>query len=214
MTNEVLDAARTVWEWLPVRDPVEPSDVIFVLGNKSDALPGEAAMLFKKKLAPLIVLSGGRGRITKNDPLTEAARYRRVLRQENIPENAILSEDASTNTGENIVFSKSLLESKGLIFTSGIAVTTAMLSRRHRATLEKQWSEIEWRIHTPDPLSFEERLQMEDRATFFNLMTGEVLRLRYYPAKGFMVAVEVPRAVKAATKILINAGYTKYTVEA
>lgn len=210
MTDEVLNAARIIWKWLPVSDPVEPADIIFVLGNKSDALPGEATKLFKKKLAPLIVLSGGRGRITKDDPLTEAERYMQVLRQEGIPDDATISEDKSTNTGENIAFSKSLLKSKGLVFTSGIAVTTAMLSMRHRAILKKQWPAIKWRVHTPEPIPFDKRLTMDNPAEFFNLMVGEVTRLQHYPAMGFMDAVDIPGTIIESVKVLIDAGYTKY----
>ncbi len=214
MNNEVLSAARTLWEWLPISDPIpaEPVGMIFVLGNKSDALPGEAANLFKKKLAPLIVLSGGRGRITKDDPLTEAERYMRVLRQENIPEDVIISEDKSTNTGENIAFSKSLLANKGLVFTSGIAVTTAMLSMRHKAILKKQWSEIKWCVCTPEPVPFDTRMTMDSPEEFFNLMVGEATRLQYYPATGFMDAIAIPAAIAEVVKALIDAGYTKYQV--
>jgi uncharacterized SAM-binding protein YcdF (DUF218 family) len=215
MNNEVLNAARTLWEWLPVSDPIpaEPVDMIFVLGNKSDALPGEAAMLFKKKLAPLIVLSGGRGRITKNDPLTEVERYMRVLRQENIPGGVIISDDKSTNTGENIAFSKSLLEEKGLVFTSGIAVTTTMLSMRHKALLKKQWPEIKWCVRTPEPVPFDTRMTMQNPEEFFDLMVGEVTRLQYYPATGFMDAIAIPDTITEAVKVLIKAGYIKYRVE-
>jgi len=215
MNNEVLRAGRTLWEWLPVSDPIPAELVymIFVLGNKSDALPGEAAKLFKKKLAPLIVLSGGRGRITKNDPLTEVDRYMRVLRQENIPEDAIISEDKSTNTGENIAFTKSLLEEKGLVFTSGIAVTTAMLSIRHKAILKKQWPEIKWCVRTPEPVPFDTRMTMENPEEFFNLTVGEVTRLQHYPAAGSMDAISIPDTIAEAVKVLIDAGYNKYRVE-
>lgn len=215
MNSEVLDAARILWDWLPISDPIpaEPVDMIFVLGNKSDALPGEAAKLFKKKRAPLILLSGGRGRITKNDPLTEVERYMRVLRQENIPEGAIISEDKSTNTGENIAFSKSLLEQKGFLFTSGLAVTTAMLSMRHRAILKKQWPEIKWFLRTPEPVPFDTRMTMDDPEEFFSLMVGEVTRLQHYPTKGFMDAIVIPEMIAKAVKVLIDAGYTKYRVE-
>lgn len=215
MNSEVLSAARAIWGWLPVSDPIpaRPVDMIFVLGNKSDALPGEAAKLFKKKLAPLIMLSGGRGRITKNDPLTEVERYMRVLRQERIPGSAILSEDKSTNTGENIAFSKSLLEHKGLVFTSGIAVTTAMLSMRHKATLKKQWPEIKWYVRTPEPVPFDERMAMEAPEEFLHLMVGEVTRLQHYPAKGFMEPVDIPRKIVDSVTVLIRAGYSKYQVE-
>jgi uncharacterized SAM-binding protein YcdF (DUF218 family) len=193
--------------------PAKRVDMIFILGNKSDALPGEAAKLFKKGLAPLIVLSGGRGRITKNDPYTEVERYMRVLRQENIPNAAIIGEDRSTNTGENITFSKSLLKSKGLTFTSGIAVTTAMLSMRHRAILKKQWSEIKWYIRTPEPMPFDTRMAMENPEEFLNLMVGEVTRLQHYPAKGFMEAVSIPHAITESVKVLVRSGYIKYRIE-
>jgi uncharacterized SAM-binding protein YcdF (DUF218 family) len=213
MTDEVRNAAHKIWEWLPISDSPAPSDIIFVLGNKSDALPAEAANLYGRQLAPLIVLSGGYGRLTKHDELTEAGRYLQALRQYNIPAADIIVEDQSTNTGENIKASKALLASKGLSPRVGIAVTTAMLSRRHQATLQKLWPEVRWLVHTPVPVPYEERMRMENAAEFFNLMVGEVIRLQYYPAKGFMDAIAVPDDIIAATEVLVSAGYTKYQIK-
>lgn len=195
-----------------MKDPVSQVDMIFVLGNKSDALPGEAAKLYRQGLAPFIVLSGGYGRLTKNDKITEADRYMAALRQLNIPSSAVLVERESTNTGEEIAFSKKLLASKSLHPAKAIGITTAMLSRRHQATLPKLWPSVTWMVHTPQPIPFDVRISRGNVDEFFNLMVGEVTRLRHYPAKGFMDKVDIPKNVADANDALRAAGYTRYLV--
>lgn len=207
------DAAREIWAWLPYCDDLpKTSDMIFVLGNKSDALPIEAARLFKQKIAPIIVASGGRGRMTQNDAITEADRYMKVFKELGIPDSSVLLERESTNTGENIEFTKKLLSERGYNFTKAIAVTTAMMSRRHKATLQKYWPEIDWYVRTPKVAAFEERLALGEPDEFFSLMVGEVDRLQKYPARGFMVDAEIPQSILDAKQILINIGNTPHLV--
>lgn len=210
MDNNVLEAGKTIWAWLPTRDEPKPVEMIFILGNKSDALPAEAAKLFKQQLAPLVVVSGGYGRLTKNDAITEADRYLEALHGFGIPNDAVVAERESSNTGENIIFSQRMLTAQGYNFKRAIAVTTAMLSRRHRATLQKLWPSIAWIIHTPNPIPFEERIEQDSVQEFFDLMVGEVDRLQKYPARGFMDEIDIPSQVLTAQRVLVNAGHTKY----
>jgi hypothetical protein len=212
MNEDKLEAGKTIWQWLPTHDEPVPAEMIFVLGNKSDALPGEAAKLFNQKLAPLIVVSGGYGRLTKNDVIGEADRYLKVLRELGIPDSAIKAERASTNTGENILFTQRMLTAQGYAFEAAIAVTTAMLSRRHRATLQKLWPSITWIAHTPTPIPFEERIEQDNVDEFFDLMVGEVDRLQKYPDRGFMDEINIPADVLTAQRLLVDAGHTKYLV--
>ena len=212
MNESIREASKTIWSWLPTRDEPTPAEMIFVLGNKSDALPAEAAKLFNRRLAPMIIVSGGYGRLTKHDAICEADRYLKTLRELGIPDSVILAERESTNTGENILLSQKMLAAKGYELKTGIAVTTAMLSRRHRATLQKLWPSVTWTIDTPEPVPFSKRIEQDNANEFLDLMVGEVDRLQKYPSHGFMDAIEIPASVLAAQRLLVAAGYTKYLV--
>ena len=212
MDEQISIAAEVIWGWLPVNEVPKQSDMIFVLGNSSNELPYEAARLYNEGLAPIVVVSGGRGRISKNDKETEAARYVKVLLSSNVPKTNILSEDCATNTAENIRFGRKLLEDHGIEIIEAIAITTPLLSRRHKATLERQWPNVSWILHTPSALSFEERIQRNNVQDFLNLIVGEVDRLQHYPAKGYIDKNSIPKTVIVAKSFLQEAGYTEQVI--
>lgn len=212
MEEQVLEAARVIWSWLPINETPKLADMIFVLGNSSNELPYVAANLYKQKLAPLVVISGGRGRISKNDTETEAARYSKVLLAEGVPGDKLLSEDRASNTGENIEFAKRLLEGKNISAATAIAVTTPVLSRRHKATLLKLWPEVDWVVSTPSAPTVDERMAQDKPEHFIEMIVGEVDRLQSYPSKGFMGAIEIPKDVIAAKDALVKSGFTEQVV--
>ena len=66
--------------------------------------------MFLEGWAPLLVFSGGLGSITKHlwrEP--EADQFARIAVEMGVPEEKILIENKSTNTGENVLFTKQLL---------------------------------------------------------------------------------------------------------
>lgn len=69
-----------------------------------------AVDLYKQGLAPLIVLSGGLGK----HPPTEAEAMASLCRDAGIADQALLLEDRSTTTFENVAFSAALLQTRGL----------------------------------------------------------------------------------------------------
>lgn len=93
---------------------------------------GEAGDLLKRRLraalavhtrnpAAPIVVSGGQG---PREPVPEAAAMRRWLLAQGLPEAAILPEDQSTTTEENLLFSKELLARRGIGPDEPVAVVT------------------------------------------------------------------------------------------
>jgi uncharacterized SAM-binding protein YcdF (DUF218 family) len=96
-----------------------------------------AAALYRRQIAagfrPVVVTSGGRG---PDEPASEAQVMADYLREHGIPDAAILLEDRSTSTRENVRFSAELLAARNLtgpvlLVTSNYHVfRTAILSRR------------------------------------------------------------------------------------
>jgi len=85
-----------------------------------------AAALYEAKRAPIIVLSGA----ALEGRLSEAEVMARTLREQGIPEQALILETASTNTHENGVFTAAKLEEMGidriLLVTSALHMPRAM----------------------------------------------------------------------------------------
>ena len=84
----------------------------------------------------LVVVSGGQG---SNEPVSEAACMANWLEENGISEDRIFQEDQSSNTKENLIFSKDLLAREGidvgetdvLVVSNGFHLTRArMLAER------------------------------------------------------------------------------------
>src|SRR5205809_280407 len=115
ITAEIIQLAQVVWDYHLLHQPLEKSDAILVLGSHDTRVAEWGAQLWLDGWAPLLIMSGGLGRLTKESwTETEAARFAEIAIQKGVPVEAILVEDRSTNTGENILFTKQLLETKGL----------------------------------------------------------------------------------------------------
>ncbi len=83
----------------------------------------QAIQLYKKGVAPQIIITGGSGSITFQEH-KEGTRVAKYLRDIGIPDSAIVIENASKNTYENAVMTAKLLNSirpnrKYLLITSG-----------------------------------------------------------------------------------------------
>ena len=73
------------------------------------------AELFLEGWAPLLIFAGGLGAITRHlwhEP--EADQFAAIAIEMGVPPERILIENRSTNTGENVLFTKRLLAEKGL----------------------------------------------------------------------------------------------------
>jgi uncharacterized SAM-binding protein YcdF (DUF218 family) len=131
-----------------------PADVIILLGGvlsppgEGEPYPdlGEAAdravhalRLYKAKLAPKILISGGNvfpdGRMSEGQSLAE------LLESWAVPRGAIIVEDTSRNTFENARESARVWQSEG--FQSGLLVTSAMHMPRALATFRKAGLAVE-----------------------------------------------------------------------
>ena len=97
-----------------------PCEAIIILGTRVYGKePGpmlqlrleKALALYRQGYAPYLLASGGQG---ADEDISEAAAMRNYLVARGVPASAILLEDASTNTYENLRNSAALLHSKGL----------------------------------------------------------------------------------------------------
>ena len=209
--DEVRSLAQKIWDYHLMHQEMDKADVIFALGSHDIRVAERAAELYLQGYAPLIVFSGGFGvRASENDwTRPEAAVFAERAREIGVPEEALLLEEQSSNTGENILFTQQLLQEKGISPKKMILVQKPYMERRTFATFSKQWPEmdflvtsfaIEFRQYPNEKIS-EERL--------INAMVGDLQRIKEYPAKGFQISQDIPEDVWEACEALITAGYNK-----
>lgn len=210
MNADIQTAARIVWDYHRLGHELAPADLLFVLGSHDLRVAEHAADLFHRGLAPRAVLSGGFG-VRQASPWakSEAEVFADVLRRRGVPETALLLEPRSTNTGENVRFTRQLLAARGLTVQSVIAVQKPYMERRTFATIRQQWPAVAVQVSSP-PLDFAAycngALPARDVIEF---MVGDLQRIIEYPKLGYMIPQEVPAPVRAAFDQLVAAGYTR-----
>lgn len=218
MNDKADKLAQVIWEYLKLDQKLEKADLIFVLGSHDTRVADRAAEVFKEGLAPIIVITGGYGKLTKEIwNQTEAQKFRDILIQKGVFENAIYLEEESTNTGENIAYTKKLLRKNNIKANSLILVTKPYKERRDYATMKKQWSEMDFQVTSPN-LSYAEYFNAYpmfglSRDDMIALMVGDLQRIKVYPRKGFQIKQDIPGEVWNAFEQLVKLGYDKYLVK-
>ena len=214
LNAQIQQAAQVVWDYHRLGHALEPADLLFVLGSHDLRVAEHAADLFHRGLAPRVVLSGGIGvRQANRWEQSEAEMFAEVMRQRSVPESALLLEPRSTNTGENVRFTRELLTSLGLTVRSVIAVQKPYMERRTFATIRKQWPEVALRVSSP-PLDFraycDSSIPIRDIIEF---MVGDLQRIMEYPKLGFMILQEVPNEIRDAYEVLVAAGFNRHQLK-
>lgn len=213
MNMEEIDInAKIIWGYMLLHQELKPMDAIFVLGSNDTRVAERAAELYKQNYASVVIFSGGNGK-GSTLPQPEAEVFAQVAIVCGVPEEKIIKEPVATNTGENILFVKRLLQEKGLQYKSFILVQKPFMERRTYATFKKQWPEAECIVTSPQ-LSYEEYMSDADlKKRSIETMVGDLQRIREYPAKGFQIPQEIPNDVWQAYEKLVALGYTKYLIK-
>jgi uncharacterized SAM-binding protein YcdF (DUF218 family) len=202
--------ARIVWDYHHVRHALRKADCIVVLGSHDTRVAERAAELFLGGWAPLVVFSGHLGSLTTGMwTRSEAEVFADIAVSRGVPRDRVLLESRSTNTGENVDFTRRLLAEKRLTPRRAIAVQKPYMERRTLATFASRWPELEVVVTSP-------QIDFDDYATdeihkddVIQIMVGDLQRLIVYARKGWSAPQVIPAEVMAAYEGLIAAGYTK-----
>jgi hypothetical protein len=200
MTAE--ECFRALWEYLTVRDEPLRSDAIFVFGRDDFSIAEKALGLYERHAAPILVLLGGRGRLSGQLAVPESEAFRAFLSERGVPARAILSESRSTNTSENVIEGLRLLSENLIDAQRVILVTHAPHSRRALATARKRAPEIDF-LSCPDDCV----LAGSDAPTWISIaeeLVGEVDRLSRYSHLGYIEKQVIPPLIEGCTSTLIE----------
>jgi len=211
ITQQVLAEAKKLWDYHHMHHTPAKVDCILALGSHDLRVADRAAELYLEGWAPILIFSGGLGYLTKGlwkDP--EADQFARIALDKGVPAEAIFIENKSTNTGENIQFTRKLLDEKGLHPNHFLLVQKPYMERRSYATFKKQWPDKDLLVTSPQ-IAFEdypsEEIPME---RVINSMVGDLQRIRIYPEKGFQIPMEIPDDVWAAYEKLVAWGFSRH----
>ena len=131
MEERIRPLVERVWRYHQMKYQLVKADAIMVLCSHDTIVAERGARLFLEGWAPLIIFSGGLGAITKHlwlDP--EANRFAQIAMECGVPEDRILVENRSTNTGENVQFTREMLTARGIDPASFILVQKPYMERR------------------------------------------------------------------------------------
>lgn len=203
---------RTIWDYHRLGHALRPADAIVALGSHDTRVAERAAEVFLEGWAPVLVTSGATGALTEGWTRTEAEVFADVAAARGVPRERILTEARSTNTGENVVFSRALLAERGIEPRTVIAVQKPYMERRTLATFEARWPGLDVVVTSP-PLGFDEYTSgsiAPDEVV--HIMVGDLQRLWLYAEKGWSTPQPIPPRVREAYDGLVAAGYTRRLV--
>jgi uncharacterized SAM-binding protein YcdF (DUF218 family) len=212
--DHILARAETVWDYHQLHHEISTADAILVLCSHDMIVADRGAQLFLEGRAPVLIFSGGSGAITGRlwqEPEADLFAARAV--ELGVPADRILIETQSTNTGENVRFTRDLLRARGLDPRSFILVQKPYMERRAFATFRKIWPDMPVQVTSPR-IGFREYLARYAHETLtqddvIDIMVGDLQRIRLYPELGFQIPQVIPEHVWAAYQSLVDAGYSR-----
>ena len=212
MDERVRQLAQVLWDYHRLGDVLSPADAIMVLCSHDTRVAERGAELFLQGMAPLLIFSGGLGSITRLLMKTaEAEVFAEIAERAGVPRDRMIVENRSTNTGENVAFTRQLLVERGLDLRRFILVQKPYMERRTFATFKKVWPEPSV-VVTSQQVSMNDYLRAYSNeslspADVVSIMVGDLQRIRVYAEKGFQIPQEIPDEVWKAFEELVALGF-------
>ncbi len=195
---------KTLLNFLNLRDQPRKADVIIGFGHFDMNIPRQCCELYLKGYGKKIIYTGGMGAGSADFKNAEAIEFFNYTRKHfpQIPLEDIITEDRSTNTGENIRFTIKKMKALFPVFNFGIgirsAILVATLARQLRVYLTvKMYLENTELINLPPETNFgkNEAVFSEKGDSITDQLLGEMDRLFVYPGKGLCLMADIPEYV-------------------
>lgn len=216
MDHKVRECVYTLWDYMNLHMEPEKAQVIVGFGCYNEEIALRCAELYQQGYAPWVLFTGGLGRNTKRmwtEP--EARRFAALAAAAGVPEEKILIEDQSTNSGENILFTRRILEGMGIHRILG--VHKPFMERRVFAAMGVYWPEAEFTVTSPQ-VSPEEYIRLSERQGIdehrvIAILAGDYQRIRVYAEKGYQTPQPCSAQAQKAFETLVHLGYGEELVK-
>ena len=209
-----LPHLQVIWDYLCLHQPPQKADVIVGFGNFNTDIARRAAELYHQGFAPKILFTGGLGRNTEGLlPEPEAVRFAKVAMECGVPEADIILEDKSTNTKENILFTRDKLRELGLPHDHILGVHQPFMERRIASAMGVYWPEQNFSVTCPQVTIPEYLRRAQEQGISENasisVIVGDFQRIELYAKLGYQLPQEIPDATWDAFHALVALGYDK-----
>ena len=211
---EYLQPLQVIWDYLGMHQEPKKADCIVGFGNFNTNIARRAAELYHQGYAPRILFTGGLGRNTEGLlPEPEAVRFAKVAMACGVPECDIILEDKSTNTKENIDFTRNKLVELGLPHERILGVHQPFMERRITAAIGVYWPELDFTVTAPQvtiPQYLEDSLRQgitENAAV--SVIVGDFQRMDLYAKLGYQLPHHSPEEAWTAFHQLVAMGFDK-----
>ena len=211
---EYLLPLQIIWDYLGMHQQPQKADCIVGFGNFNTDIARRAAELYLQGYAPKILFTGGLGRNTEGLlPEPEAVRFAKVAMACGVPECDIILEDKSTNTAENILFTREKLAEIGLPHDHILGVHQPFMERRITAAMGVYWPELRFTVTSPQVtiLEYLERAKQQGitENSSISVIVGDFQRMEIYAQKGYQLPQHIPEEAWNAFHELVAMGYDK-----
>jgi hypothetical protein len=130
-----------------------------------------------------------------------------------VPEADIILEDRSTNTKENIVFTRDLLRAHGMENPRILGVHQPFMERRITAAMGVYWPELDFQVTSPQVTiaQYLERAKQQgvSENASISVIVGDFQRMDLYAKLGYQVPQHIPEEAWEAFRKLVALGYDK-----
>ena len=209
---DFMQPLQVIWDYLCLNQPLEKADCIVGFGNFNTDIALRAAELYHQGFAPKVLFTGGLGRNTEGLlPEPEAVRFAKVAMEAGVPEEDIILEPNSTNTKENILFTREKLEQLGIPNGRILGVHQPFMERRIKAAMGVYWPEVNFGITSPQVTipQYLERAKQQGVSpnASVSVIVGDFQRMDLYAKLGYQLPQHIPDSAWEAFHQLVEMGY-------
>lgn len=206
-----------LWDYMKLNMEPRISGCIVGFGCYNEDIPVRCAELYHQGYAPKVLFTGGLGRNTADMwTCSEAERFAGIAMAAGVPAEDIIIENRSTNSAENILFTREKFRELGMDVTRILAVHKPFMERRLMAAMGVYWPEMDV-VYTSPQVDLQTYLAnsvacgMTEHGTIC-VIVGDFQRMDVYAKKGFQIHQEIPRKCWDAFHALVELGYDRELV--
>ena len=214
LSQEIITNGLVLWNYHCRIDRFELAPqcerVILGLGSYDLGVADYCAELYLQGYAQKLMFSGKAGNWTQGRwNKTEAEIFAERANAQAIPLVEIILEKSATNLGENIRYSRTIIEQISPSVSEVILVTKPNTTRRAYATFMANWTQIPVRVLAPKR-AFNDLLVGHSQEDLIHELVGDTQRVIDYPQRGFQIPQEIPAHVLQAFEFLYQAGFSQH----